>query len=286
MGHGVVCMPFGYNHPVRVAERAATLDTLSGGRVDLGGGRGATVREMSLLGVDPDDTYPQLEAALRFIGRAWTGDDPDVLPRPVQRPHPPLFIACTRRDTVTLAAEWGVGALVMGFAGPEEVALLRKAYDDAWDARTGDAGVSTVTNHHLAALCPTITLDDADAAVQIGARGQRFFAESIGHWYAGGPPPSEAVDRTSDAVRDAAAARDAYVAHLHEAAIPVGPHSTTTFDVDQAYGGPDAAIARVERLAAAGADEVMCLMQMGTVPQEACLETIRLWGEHVIPRFR
>ena len=53
IGHGVVCMPFGYNHPVRVAERAAMLDVLSGGRLDLGAGRGATLQEMSLCGVDP-----------------------------------------------------------------------------------------------------------------------------------------------------------------------------------------------------------------------------------------
>src|SRR3989337_1327143 len=51
VGHGVVCMPFGYNHPVRVAERVATLDVLSGGRLDVGGGRGATLQEMSLMGV-------------------------------------------------------------------------------------------------------------------------------------------------------------------------------------------------------------------------------------------
>src|SRR5258708_26169293 len=48
IGHGVVCMPFGYNHPIRVAERAAMLDILSGGRLDLGSGRGATLQEMSL----------------------------------------------------------------------------------------------------------------------------------------------------------------------------------------------------------------------------------------------
>ncbi|TML11612.1 MAG: LLM class flavin-dependent oxidoreductase, partial [Actinobacteria bacterium] len=56
IGHGVVCMPFNYNHPVRMAERAAMLDNLSGGRLDLGAGRGATLQETSLCGVDPART--------------------------------------------------------------------------------------------------------------------------------------------------------------------------------------------------------------------------------------
>jgi hypothetical protein len=79
---------------------------------------------------------------------------------------------------------------------------------------------------------------------------------------------------------------DRYVAHLHEAAIPVGPQADATFKLDQAYGDAAAAIDYVERLEAAGANEIMCLLQMGTVPQDACLETIRHWGETVIPHFR
>src|SRR5919204_4918220 len=61
LGHGVVCLPFNYNHPIRVAERAAMLDILSGGRLDLGAGRGATLQEMSAFGVDPHNTYAEME---------------------------------------------------------------------------------------------------------------------------------------------------------------------------------------------------------------------------------
>src|SRR6478735_652360 len=67
IGHGVVCLPFNYNHPIRVGERAAMLDTLSGGRLDLGAGRGATLQEMSLCGVDETTTAAQVEEALRMI---------------------------------------------------------------------------------------------------------------------------------------------------------------------------------------------------------------------------
>jgi hypothetical protein len=83
------------------------------------------------------------------------------------------------------------------------------------------------------------------------------------------------------------AARDRMVAKLHEAEIPVRPNSTFTFNlVEHAYGDWRDAITYAERLEEAGADEVMCLIQMGTVPQAACMETIRQWGEKVIPHFR
>src|SRR5205807_4573583 len=214
IGHGVVCMPFNYNHPVRAAERAAMLDILSGGRLDLGAGRGVTLQEMSLCGVDPKRTYEEVEEALRMIGHMWqedtfewhgklltveplAGREPHpVLPRPVQQPHPPLYLACTKRETVTLAAEYGIGSLVLGFAGVDEVRDLRKIYDEAIATRTGDRFVSTVVNNHFSALCPTIVMDDAQEALNVGARGQRFFAEAIAHWYGGGPPPK--VDTESD----------------------------------------------------------------------------------------
>lgn len=297
IGHGVVCMPFKYNHPVRVAERAGMLDALSGGRLDLGGGRGSTRMEMGMYGVDPSDTYPQLEESLRFLAGAWRADQVDwhtdlldvgpakILPRPVQTPHPPLYMACSKRDTVELAAELGVGALVMGFAGPEEVKTMYDLYRRTIETRGGDRLVSTETNDRFVALCPTIVLDDGDRALRIGARGQRFFAEAIAHWYGNGPAPSE---DTEDDDNIAALARDkeALVAKLSEANIPARPQDTGAFNAEHAYGTADYAIEYVQRLADIGVDEIMCLIQMGTVPQEACLETIRQWGEKVIPHFR
>src|SRR5581483_9913973 len=162
IGHGVVCMPFNYNFPVRVAERAAMLDILSNGRVDLGAGRGGTIQEMSLCNVEMDRTEAEVEEALRIIASVWRNetfewrgklltitapeDNPplNVVPRPVQEPHPPLYLACTRPTTVALAAEYGVGALAFGFAGPENIRTQRRIYDEARSSRTGDRLVSTV----------------------------------------------------------------------------------------------------------------------------------------------
>jgi alkanesulfonate monooxygenase SsuD/methylene tetrahydromethanopterin reductase-like flavin-dependent oxidoreductase (luciferase family) len=300
IAHGVVCMPFNYNHPIRVAERAAMLDVLSGGRLDLGAGRGATLQEMSAMGVDPDRTYAEVEEALRMLGCMWRGDDGEgfewhgellqvadhpILPRPIQMPHPPLHLACTKQDTVALAAEYGIGALVLGFSGPDDIAALHKIYTDTIASRSKKRFVSSEVNNHFSALCPTIVLDDAKDAFQVGARGQRFFAEAIAHWYGGGPPPDPGDE--SDQGAAIAESQGRMEARLHEAKIPVRPNSTFTFNlVERAYGDWRDAIAYAERLEESGADEIMCLIQMGTVPQAACIETIKQWGEKVIPHFR
>ncbi|MFE4722746.1 LLM class flavin-dependent oxidoreductase, partial [Streptomyces sp. NPDC056728] len=121
IGHGVVCMPFNFNHPVRVAERAAMLDLLSGGRLDLGAGRGGTEQETSLCGVDKDRTTQEVEEALRIIGKAWEKDelehhgelldiDPHpVLPPPKQTPHPPQVRAGSPTPTRNPAPGIGDG---------------------------------------------------------------------------------------------------------------------------------------------------------------------------------
>jgi alkanesulfonate monooxygenase SsuD/methylene tetrahydromethanopterin reductase-like flavin-dependent oxidoreductase (luciferase family) len=296
IGHGVVCMPFQYNHPVRVAERAAMLDILSGGRLDLGAGRGATAQEMSLFGVEADRTPAEVEEALRIIAHVWREDtfewhglldiDPHpVLPQPVQKPHPPLFMASTKQNSLELAAEYGVGPLVFGFAGVDEVAHLNEVYRNAIARRDGSRFVSTEVNDHFAVLCPTIVLSDPEEALRIGARGQRFFAESITHWYGAGPPPvQDTLD--DDNVKAIRADAEAVVARLHEANIPVNPNTVATYNVNHAYGDEAGAIAYVEHLEAAGAKEIMCLIQMGTVPHEVCLETIQRWGDTIIPYFR
>ncbi|MGW6396839.1 LLM class flavin-dependent oxidoreductase [Streptomyces sp. NPDC055134] len=296
IGHGVVTMPFGYQHPVRVAERAAMLDSLTGGRVDIGAGRGATKQEMRMYGVRPEDTYPQTEEALRIFSSAWREEQFEwhgsidigpgaILPRPVQTPHPPLFMACSKHDTLKLSAELGIGALVMGFAGADDVRTMRKVYDEAIATRTGERFVSTEVNDHLSALCPTVVLDDADLALRLGTRGQRFFAESIAHWYGNSPAPTSYAE-DEDHVAAMAKDREELVAKLHEANIPARPVDTGTYNAEHAYGSADTAISYVEQLREIGVDEVMCLIQMGTVPQEACMETIRQWGEKVIPYFR
>ncbi len=107
LGHAIVLLPHSINHPLRVAERIAVLDILSDGRVEFGGGRAISESELSAFGVDPDDTRPQWEEALRMLPRMWTEETFSwesktlpvppraVVPKPVQKPHPPMWVSAT-----------------------------------------------------------------------------------------------------------------------------------------------------------------------------------------------
>jgi alkanesulfonate monooxygenase SsuD/methylene tetrahydromethanopterin reductase-like flavin-dependent oxidoreductase (luciferase family) len=304
VGHAAVCMPFGYNHPARVAERAAMLDIISDGRLNLGAARGGTVQEMALCGVDPELTVAQLKETLRFIGHCWRGEtiewDSDLLkihppenrpphtivPRPVQMPHPPLFLACTNPETVKRAAQYGVAPMVLGFGGPEMIGEMRRMFDEERAARDPDDCVSPgYINDEFVALCPSFLMEDRDEALKVGARALRFFAEAITHWAA---PNGVAPARGTDKVDNVAFMREHLAAAYEARARGDAPPSAASllYSLDHALGDADTAIEYVKRLADAGVDNVMCLIQMGTLTQDQQLETIRIWGEKVIPHFR
>lgn len=307
IGHGVVCVPFRYNHPVRVAERTATLDILSGGRVDVGVGRGATPRETGTFGIDAEDTQPQLEDSLRMLPGIWTNKEfsykselielptREIVPKPLQSPHPPLFMACTKEATLNLAGSLGVGALALGFAGPDDIAEKNKVYRAAVARRDPDDVVGAFPVDHFSALCPAIVLDDDVLARQIGFRGQRFFRESLNQWARDAPAPDPADYEGDNEADTRRKSRDLELQFgsevvkmddptlVRDAEQKAGLHLVRT---DQAYGNVEHCIHQVQRLIDAGADEIMFLIQMGTVPQEICLETIRNIGNRVIPHFR
>jgi alkanesulfonate monooxygenase SsuD/methylene tetrahydromethanopterin reductase-like flavin-dependent oxidoreductase (luciferase family) len=306
LGHGVVCAPYRYNHPVRVAERTATLDILSGGRLDVGFGRGATSRETGTFGITAEDTQTQLVETLHMLPGIWTDEDfsyksdtieippRNIVPKPQQSPHPPLYIACTKEATLQLAGELGVGALALGFAGPEDIAEKNKVYRAAVARRRPEQVVGKFANDHLSALCPAVVLDDAAEARRLGFSGQRFFMESLNQWSRGGakPDPSKYGDSEEALKRQGANLEMQFGSELvkltnatarRDAEQKAGLHLTRQ---EQAYGTADDCIAYVQRLIDAGADEIMFLIQMGTIPQEVCLETIRNIGAHVLPYFR
>ncbi len=300
IGHGVVCLPFRMNHPVKVAERVAMLDILSRGRVDFGIGKGGTPQEAGAFQTEMDEIPAQLEASARMIPRMWSEESFEhhselidipprpILPKPYQDPHPPMYLACTREDTLNQAGEWGLGALVLGFGGPEEIAQKNRVYRAAIERRTAESQIPDFPVEHLSALCPAIILDDVDRARAIGYRGQRFFTMAINHWYnPGGDAPAPVADL--DDVEDVEYLRkrgEEVVAYIHEDRVGTRTHSAGMYNPNHAYGDASDAIEYVERLVDAGADEVMFLIQMGTVPQDAALETIERLGKDVLPRFR
>jgi alkanesulfonate monooxygenase SsuD/methylene tetrahydromethanopterin reductase-like flavin-dependent oxidoreductase (luciferase family) len=305
IGHGVVCVPPKMNHPIKVAERIGMLDILSKGRVHFGIGKGGTQTEAGAFGYDDlAELGEAVEEATYLIPKIMTQDFVEhhgkhvtipgrgVWPKPFQQPHPPIYMACSREDSLRVAGSRGIGALVMGFSGPEEIARKNLLYREAFAGRKAEDQVGFRPTEHLAALCATIVLDDREKARRIGLRGQRFFIQAINHFYAGGPAP--VVDDLSAEDHFAAIQDDraAMISHLGDEKIELTPAQLADLDASQygveldAYGTVENATRYVQRLIDAGADEILFLMQMGTVPNDAIMETIRNIGTHLIPHFR
>lgn len=296
IGHGVVCLPPAMNHPVKVAERIAMLDILSGGRVNFGMGKGGTQQEAGVFGYDLADLPPQIDEMMYLIpkilrdgrvehnGKYVTIPARPVHPSPVQSPHPKLYMACSRHDSLSVAGARGIGALVMGFGGPAEIAEKNAIYRKAFQERKAEDQVGFRPNEHLSALCATVVLSDRERARKIGVRGQRFFAESIRYWYEQkGNPPVLHDDDAEDNTQALSGVKEALVAQIGTDRIKALSILNVSED---AYGNVDDCIRHVAKLLDAGADEIMFLNQLGGVPQDAMMETIRNIGEHVIPHFR
>ena len=148
VGHGVVaCVPQ-YQSPIRVAERAAVLDIISGGRLELGTGRSATWPELSGFGANPDDTKKTWDEFVRVIPKMWMQErfawngrmfsmpERAILPKPLQKPHPPMWVAVTSPGTEIDAADRGLGCLGLspgGFADSEKKVLNYRKHIETCD---------------------------------------------------------------------------------------------------------------------------------------------------------
>jgi len=150
IGHGVVCLPPAMNHPVKVAERIATLDILSNGRVHFGMGKGGTQQEAGTFGYSLADLPPMIDESMYLIPKILKQGEIEhdgqyvkiphrpIHPSPVQDPHPPIYMACTRADTLRTAGSRGIGALVLGFAGPKDIAEKNAIYREHYANRKAE----------------------------------------------------------------------------------------------------------------------------------------------------
>ena len=143
VGHGIVtCVPE-LNNPIRSAERAAVLDLVSGGRLEFGTGRSATWTELGGFGANPDETKKTWDEFVRVIPKMWTQEkfshqgrafsmpERTILPKPYQKPHPPMWVAVTSVGTELDAAERGLGSLGLSFGGVGEQAQKIAGYRSA-----------------------------------------------------------------------------------------------------------------------------------------------------------
>jgi len=141
LGMGVSLLPL--HHPVDLAEELAVLDVVSGGRLDVGIGRGGTLQDYRTFQSDRGDSRARVEEGIALMQRSWSGAPFDfqgrfhsaerlhVRPRPVQRPHPPLFIAANSEDSVLSAARLGLPTLSSFFVPVDELQKRHRVYRDA-----------------------------------------------------------------------------------------------------------------------------------------------------------
>jgi alkanesulfonate monooxygenase SsuD/methylene tetrahydromethanopterin reductase-like flavin-dependent oxidoreductase (luciferase family) len=283
IGHGVVLLPLTYNHPVRVAERIATLDILSNGRVEFGTGRSGTPIELDGFGIDPAHSKAMWDEALHAIPRMWTEDpfcwqgrffsmpERSVWPKPVQQPHPPMWVAATSPGTFIEAAERGLGVLCFIIGQPSDLAERVRSYRERVKAATP---VGAFVNEQVAGFTVTLCLDDDEEARRIGGPAALWYTGMLGtilgEWRGRmiqGYEYYGQVDRTAaqEAAREAGSLID-----------------RGTFCI----GDPEACIKIIERYQAVGVDEMICLMQTARVPHEKVMRSIELFGERVIPYFQ
>src|SRR6266513_6249574 len=194
LGHGIIQTAPAYNHPARTAERLAMLDLVSGGRGEFGSGESSSEAELGGFRIDPAVKREQwlegLEVAVRCMTEVpFTGVDGqyvqmpprNVIPKPVQKPHPPIWVACSRRDTILLAAEKGIGALTFAFIDPEEATHWVTDYYTTLENK--GAPIGQAVNPNVACVTTFMCAPTEDEAIRRGLEGSNFFGYSLAHYY-------------------------------------------------------------------------------------------------------
>jgi alkanesulfonate monooxygenase SsuD/methylene tetrahydromethanopterin reductase-like flavin-dependent oxidoreductase (luciferase family) len=194
LGHGIALMPPRYNHPARVAERIATLDLVSNGRVEWGTGESATAVEMGGFLIDPADKEAMWREATEqaanmlamrpypgFKGNWFEMPVRNIVPKPVQKPHPPMWVACSRRETIHRAARAGIGALAFAFLEPEQAAHWVEEYYAIIKSEEC-VPIGHTVNPNIALVSGMSCHRDEDEAIRRGLDGFRFFGYSLGYY--------------------------------------------------------------------------------------------------------
>jgi alkanesulfonate monooxygenase SsuD/methylene tetrahydromethanopterin reductase-like flavin-dependent oxidoreductase (luciferase family) len=283
LGFGIAtCVPK-YHSAVRLAEKAAFLDQISGGRVDFGTGRSSTWNELGGLGADPDTTKESWDEYVRAIPKMWTQErvridgkhvnmpERNVLPKPYQDPHPPMWTAVTSPGTEVEAGERGMGALMLSMADIDKNIPRFQAYRDAIKRCTP---VGEFVNEQVAAVSWLHCHEDGALAQE---RGKQLF-ETFGYLAGQSLEVSEVFPS------------NAYGAYGLLSEIRPDPHAPEAAKKKPTdgflFGDPEQLRQKVAQWERAGADQLNLMVQCAEVlPQEEVLESIRLFGREVIPKF-
>jgi natural product biosynthesis luciferase-like monooxygenase protein len=272
LGVAVSVLPL--HNPLQVAEEYAMVDVISGGRLEFGLGRGATLGDYRGLGISVDDSALRMREAAALIRQAWSEevlnyrgtlfayDALRVLPRPVQRPHPPIWVGASRSDdTYRWAGQQGYHLLTLPYMyAPAEIEQSLGRYRDALAA----AGHDPATREILGKFHVYVAESDAAAVREATPYLERYEASS-----------ASALRRPShQATPGARPRRDgAYFA----AEIAAG---------NIIAGAPDRCVEVIRRWRdTLGLTALSATFHFGGMPQDLALRSIRLFAEHVMPAF-
>jgi alkanesulfonate monooxygenase SsuD/methylene tetrahydromethanopterin reductase-like flavin-dependent oxidoreductase (luciferase family) len=267
------------NHPARIAERVAMLDHLSEGRFEFGTGRGSSSTEFKGFGIpDGETTRAMFDESLREILRMWretrysyegkyfSMPERNVLPKPYTQPHPPLWVACGSPSTFEKAGRLGLGALCFSLGTPKDFAPLIRVYKDA--IRHAEP-VGGYVNDNVACVTQVVCLEDRRQARQVALNMGSSYHTSLVFRYldtfprpAGVPPwPQLIPEPTPEQLEERIASGNRIV------------------------GNPDECARAVQQYADVGCDQIIFGVLASTQPQDTALQSVELFGKHVVPRF-
>jgi alkanesulfonate monooxygenase SsuD/methylene tetrahydromethanopterin reductase-like flavin-dependent oxidoreductase (luciferase family) len=299
LGHGIVQLPQQFNHTARVAERVATLDLVSDGRVEFGTGEASSEAELGGFLIDRatkrDQWTEGLDAVTRMFAEepfagydgTWFKMPPrNIIPKPMQRPHPPLWVACSRRETIHMAATKGIGALSFSFVEPHEA---KGWVDDYYATLQSDECVAGgfAVNAQVACVLPMMCHPDEETAIERGLDGGHFFGYSLAHYYVFGQHRPGVTNVWDDFQENRAewgfdrniAAQTGQVlgAQLME--------EGGLGSLRGAIGTPEQVRQLIRAYEDAGVDQLIFVSQAGRNKHEDICESLELFAREVMPEF-
>jgi len=288
LGQGIRQVIPQYNHPARTAEVVATLDLVSNGRIDFGTGESSAELELggfkipvsekrkiylesleqvcNMLAMDP---YPG------YQGQYFDMPCRNVVPKPVQRPHPPLWVACSQRETIRMAARLGIGALTFAFVDPLEA---QEWVDEYYGILKSDEciPIGHAVNPNICMVSSFSCHHDRETAIRRGLDGFEFFGFALGSLYAFGEHKPGRTDLWKQYEQVKKARGD--VAEMDMTQALAGSQG--------GIGTPDDLREHLLKFEKCGVDQVTFIQQAGRNKHEDICEALEIFASEVMPEFK
>jgi alkanesulfonate monooxygenase SsuD/methylene tetrahydromethanopterin reductase-like flavin-dependent oxidoreductase (luciferase family) len=283
IGLAAAILPF--HDPVRLAEELALVDILSEGRLDIGVGRGNRPVEFEGYRVPQVESRERFEEVLAILVRAWTTErfsyagryhqipEVRVIPKPIQRPHPPLYVVCTSPDSIEATARRGLPMLNSLLRG--SVAQLETNHDTyrkaCRNAGRSEAEIASLLRRWGVSRHVYVAPTDAEALAE-AKEAELWYQDALRRFLI-----PERMDRVHPALQP-------WFRSMAERLTTITWDQLVTETV--AFGAPDTVARKIEEFARLGVGEVLCWMNFGGLPQERVRRSMELFAREVMPRFR